>query len=212
VTESAARQGIDAEIIAVDDGSQDKSLAILRQQSGVHVISLSTNRGKGAAVKAGFSVASKDIVIIQDADLEYSPDDYTNVIGPILHDEADAVMGSRFLTRRLVFFGEHKSPYLTHFIGNKVIIWLTNLLYGNSATDYEGCYKAFSRKTVQDITVNADGFEYDNELICKLLKRGYRIAEVPIGYEPRSYESGKKITWKHGLRMVWSILKYRFVD
>jgi dolichol-phosphate mannosyltransferase len=125
---------------------------------------------------------------------------------------ADASLGSRFISTKLVFWGENKAPYFTHYIGNKLIIWATNVLYRNNGTDYEGCYKAFRRTVLRDLVVNSNGFEYDNELVCKLLKRGCSIAEVPIRYDPRSYESGKKINWKHGVRMLWTIVKYRFVD
>jgi glycosyltransferase involved in cell wall biosynthesis len=212
VKEAARRQSIDAEIIAVDDGSTDDSLKRMHELEDVRILSLHCNSGKGAAVKAGMAAATKDIVIIQDADLEYDPDDYQKVIAPIVSGHADASLGSRFISTKLVFWGENKAPYFTHYIGNKLIIWATNVLYRNNGTDYEGCYKAFRRTVLRDLVVNSNGFEYDNELVCKLLKRGCSIAEVPIRYDPRSYESGKKINWKHGVRMLWTIVKYRFVD
>ena len=118
-------------------------------------------------------------------------------------------MGSRFLSQKLRFLIRGGAPFFTHYIGNKAIIWLTNLLYAIRATDYEGCYKAFTRRTIQETPLVSDGFELDNELICKLLRRRRRIVEVPIRYTPRLYREGKKVRWQHGLRMLWAILKWR---
>ena len=212
VKDSIARQQLNAEIIVVNDGSKDDSAAIISGISGIRFINKEKNGGKGSAVKAGFDAAAGDILLIQDADLEYNPDDYTAVIAPIVRGETEVTMGSRFLKEKPVFFGKKKSPYLTHYIGNRMIIWLTNVLYWNNATDYEGCYKAFTLQVIRSIPIRSDGFEYDNELICKILRKGYKIIEVPIDYNPRSYEHGKKITWRHGVRMLWAILKYRFVN
>ena len=212
VKASIAQQNLDAEIIVVNDGSKDDSAEIIKTIPGIIFVNKVKNGGKGSAVKAGFAVARGDILLIQDADLEYNPDDYTAVIEPILKGETEVTMGSRFLKEKIVFFGKKKSPYLTHYIGNRMIIWLTNLLYWNNATDYEGCYKAFTIEVIRSIPIRSNGFEYDNELICKILRRGYKIREVPIEYNPRSYESGKKITWRHGVRMLVAIIKYRFVD
>jgi len=212
VKASIARQKLDAEIIVVNDGSKDDSAAIIETIPGIHFVNKLKNGGKGSAVKAGFAAATGDILLIQDADLEYNPDDYTAVIAPIVKGETEVTMGSRFLKEKIVFFGKKKSPYLTHYLGNRMIIWLTNVLYWNHATDYEGCYKAFPLQVIRSIPIRSDGFEYDNELICKILRKGYKIVEVPIEYHPRSYESGKKITWRHGVRMLWAIIKYRFIN
>lgn len=203
---------IDKEVIVVDDGSTDSTgerLARLARELPIRVVTHSRNTGKGAAVRSGFQAATGDILLIQDADLEYDPTDYPAVIAPILRGEADAVMGSRFLRQKPKFFTPHGDPFFTHYLGNRIIIWMTNLLYGFRATDYEGCYKAFTRTVVRDTPVVANGFEFDNELICKLLRRGRRIVEVPIRYSPRAYAEGKKIRWQHGLRIVWTILKWR---
>ncbi|HAM34965.1 MAG TPA: glycosyl transferase [Elusimicrobia bacterium] len=203
---------LEAEIIAVDDGSTDGTGDILRGLPGIRVLSHAHNRGKGAALKTGFAAARGEAVLIQDADLEYDPGDYRAVLAPIISGQADAVMGSRFSQERpRFFFGARRSPFFTHYIGNIAIVALTNILYGHRATDYEGAYKAFRAQVIYDVAVQADGFEFDNELICKLLRRGYRVTEIPISYRPRSYEEGKKIRWYHGARMLWTILKWRFL-
>ena len=212
IKDSVKRQNLNAEIIVVNDGSKDNSAEIIKTIPDIVFVNKEKNGGKGSAVKAGFAAAKGDIFLIQDADLEYSPDDYTAVIEPIVKGETEVTMGSRFLKEKPVFFGKRKSPYLTHYIGNRMIIWLTNILYWNNATDYEGCYKAFTARVIRSIPISSNGFEYDNELICKILRKRYKIVEVPIEYHPRSYESGKKITWRHGVRMLWAIVKYRFVN
>jgi glycosyltransferase involved in cell wall biosynthesis len=209
---SVAKQNLNTEIIVVNDGSKDNSAEIIKTISGIVFVNKEKNGGKGSAVKAGFEAATGDIFIIQDADLEYNPDDYSAVIEPIVKGETEVTMGSRFLKEKPVYFGKRKSPYLSHYIGNRMIIWLTNFLYWNNATDYEGCYKAFTQRVIRSIPISSNGFEYDNELICKILRKKYKVMEVPIEYNPRSYESGKKITWRHGVRMLWAIVKYRFID
>ncbi len=207
---SADIVGLDLEVIVVDDGSVDGTRDILRGIPGIRPIFHEENRGKGGAVKSGFRAATGDVVLIQDADLEYDPRDYKAVLQPIVEGRVEAVMGSRFTHERpRFFFGEPRSPFFAHYVGNLVIIALTNLLYRNAATDYEGGYKAFTKRLVDAVPIEADGFEYDNELVCKLLRRGHRIEEVPITYRPRTYEHGKKIKWTDGLRMVWTILKWR---
>ena len=201
--------GLEKEVVVVDDRSTDGTRAALEAIPGIVPVFHERNLGKGGAVKSGIRAATGDVFIIQDADLEYDPNDYGRLLQPIAHGQAEFVLGSRFRLRKLRFFGHGKSPFFTHYVGNKLIVWLTNLLYGHDATDYEGCYKAFTRGLAEAVPIEADGFEYDNELVCKALRRGYRIMEVPISYHPRSYSEGKKITWKHGVRMVWTILKWR---
>jgi glycosyltransferase involved in cell wall biosynthesis len=202
---------IEKEIIVIDDGSRDGTTDILKALSGIRHILHERNAGKGAALTTGFQAATGDIVLIQDADLEYHPEDYRTVIQPIVDGTCDAVMGSRFLLYKPKFFGKRRSPYLTHYIGNKLIVVVTNLLYGQRFTDYEGCYKAFTRTVLASTPVEAKGFEFDNELICKLMRKGARIVEVPIRYTPRTYAHGKKINWKHGLIILWTIIKWRFL-
>jgi glycosyltransferase involved in cell wall biosynthesis len=203
--------GLDLEIVVVDDASKDQTREVLKAIPGIRVVLHDQNSGKGAAVKSGFRAATGDIVLIQDADLEYDPQDYGALLQPILEGRVEAVMGSRFILEHLQFFGKGaKSPFFTHYIGNILIVGLTNALYRHSSTDYEGGLKAFSKKVVDSLPIEANGFEYDNELICKLLRRGHRIAEVPIKYRPRTYEEGKKIKWQDGARMIWTIVKWRF--
>jgi len=202
---------IEKEIIVVDDGSRDGTTDILKALSGIRHILHERNVGKGAALTTGFRAATGDIVLIQDADLEYHPEDYRTVIQPIVDGTCDAVMGSRFLLYKPKFFGKRRSPYLTHYIGNKLIVVVTNLLCGQRFTDYEGCYKAFTRTVLASTPVEAKGFEFDNELVCKLMRKGARIVEVPIHYTPRTYAHGKKINWRHGLIILWTIVKWRFL-
>lgn len=206
---AAPLAGVKKEIIVVDDASSDQTAQIAEQIPGIRVIRHAKNTGKGGAVKSGIAAATGDLVIIQDADLEYSPEDYQAVIQPLLSGHADAVMGSRFLHERPVFFGKRRSPYFLHYAGNLSIIAVTNILYRRSFTDYEGCYKAFVRPLLLRTPIAANGFEFDNELICKIMRTGARLVEVPIHYRPRTYEHGKKITWRHGLTILWTIIKWR---
>jgi glycosyltransferase involved in cell wall biosynthesis len=209
--ESVALEGIKKEIIVVDDASTDRTAEILRGIPNIQTIRHASNVGKGAALTTGIHAASGDVVIFQDADLEYAPEDYAVLLRPLIEGRCDAVMGSRFLHERPVFWGSHKSPYFNHYIGNLLIIWVTNVLYRKRFTDYEGCYKAFRRSILLDTPVESTGFEFDNELICKAMRRGIRIGEVPIQYHPRTYAQGKKITWRHGLVMLWTIVKWRLL-
>jgi len=209
--QAVALGSIEKEIIVVDDGSSDGTGQVLKELRGIRHISHARNGGKGAALNTGFQSATGDIIIIQDADLEYDPNDYATVIRPIVEGHSDVVMGSRFISYKPKFIGKRRSPYFSHYIGNKLITSVTNLLYKSRFTDYEGCYKAFRRTEVASIPIKARGFEFDNELICKLLRKGVRMVEVPIHYTPRTYESGKKITWRHGAIMLWTIIKWRFL-
>jgi len=221
IVEKVRRVKIPKEIIIVDDGSKDFTPAILDELKArempneffqSYTIVHKINGGKGSAVKAGVAVANGDVIVIQDADLEYDPEDYHRLVEPIARGEVKAVMGSRLLQNQKIWFrGKRTWRYLINHLGIKSISWLTNLLFWNDATDYEGCYKAFRRELIQSIPIEANGFEYDNELICKILRLGHRVKEVPIHYYPRSYEEGKKIRVRDGFIILWTIFKWRFL-
>jgi len=202
--------GLEKEIIVVDDGSKDGTREILKTIPGIRYIFHEKNLGKGGAVKTGFQNATGDILIIQDADLEYDPNEYYEVIKPILEGRTEVVLGDRIQPDKDL--RRHKSLYWISWFGNWTITLLTNILYLNNAGEYEACYKAFTKKLIDSIPVKTNGFEYDNELVCKILKRGYKTIDVPIHYYPRSYEEGKKINWKDGFKILWTIIKYRFID
>jgi len=202
--------GIEKEIIVVDDGSKDGTREILQRIAGIRYIFHEKNLGKGGAMKTGFKNATGDILIPQDADLEYDPNDYSAMIAPILRGETEVTNGVRIQPandpRRATL------SYWFHWFGNNAITWTTNWLYWNNAGEYEGCYKAFTKKLADSIPVKTNNFDFDNELFCKILKRGYKIVDVPIKYYPRDYERGKKINWKHGFLILWTIIKTRFID
>jgi len=199
------------EVIVIDNNSVDRTGMLAAEQTGVRVI-LETSPGKGAALKRGIRAATGDLVIFQDADLEYDPGDFPAMLAPILSGEYEVVLGVRVGGRHKESFWSWVYIYLLGWIGNRTITLLTNWLYWNNAGEYEGCYKAFVKNVLTSVTVKTDSFDFDNELVCKLLKRGHRMADVPIRYDPRDYRAGKKINWRHGLLILWTIVKYRFVD
>lgn len=203
---------LEKEIIIVDDGSTDGTIGMLKtlDKKKYKIILKDKNEGKGAALKAGIGRATGDIVIFQDADLEYEPQDYTALIKPILDGKTKAVLGVRMEPRHDT--RRRWLMYWLSWIGNKCITWTTNILYGNNALEYEGCYRAFTKSLLDSIKVRADSFAFDNELVCKILKRGHNITDVPIHYYPRGYSEGKKINWRDGFIILWTIIKYRFVD
>ena len=194
----------------VDDGSQHQTVKVLKETSDIRLILHGKNKGKGAALKTGIENATGDIILLQDADSEYDPQDYPALLQPILEGRSEFVMGSRFLYKRPRFLTKDGDPFISHFMGNLLIIWATNFLYGQKKTDYEGCYKVFTKSLIERIPIRANGFEFDNELICKAFRRGYQICEVPIRYSPRLYSEGKKIKWQDGVRMLWNIVMWRF--
>jgi len=200
---------LEKEIIVVDDGSPDGTRDILQQEAGqedVRVFFHETNQGKGAAVRTAIQHATGDILLIQDADLEYDPRDYPALLQPILEGRADVVYGSRFLG------GPRKAMLFWHAAGNKLLTFITNILYDAILSDMETCYKVFRSDVIKDIPLHARRFEFEPEVTAKVLKRGYRIYEVPITYTGREYEEGKKITWRDGFSALWTLIKYRFVD
>lgn len=198
---------LEKEIIVVDNNSTDKTLEIAKAIPEIKIF-IEKEKGKGAAVKCGFKEATGDILIIQDADLEYNPMDYGLIIKPILDGVTEVTNGVRINDRH----PNDWKIYWAGWLGNHTITWVTNLLYSNNAKEYEGCYKAFTKKLVDSIEVQTSGFDFDNELICKILKKGIKPVDVPIHYYPRNYEEGKKINWRDGFKILWTIIKYRFVD
>jgi len=204
---AAAVAGLEKEIIVVDNNSKDSTFRLASGISGIRVIQ-ERNPGKGAAVKRGFKEATGDILLVQDADLEYDPNDYQAVIQPILDGRTEVTLGIRIEGRRKD--DNHHMLYFLGLLGNSLITWTTNILFWNDAGEYEGCYKAFTKRLIDSIPVKTDNFDYDNELVCKILKRGYKTIDVPIHYYPRNYMEGKKIGWKHGFLILWTIIKCRF--
>jgi len=195
------------ELIAVDDGSTDRSLEILQRlkEDGRidQLIVHESNRGKGAALKTGFEAAGGDIIIVQDADLEYDPTEYRKLLQPILDGKADVVFGSRFLG------GEpHRVLYFWHYVGNRFLTILSNMVTNLNLTDMETCYKCFRREVLQGLSIQERGFGVEPELTAKVARGGWRVYEVGISYSGRTYAEGKKIGWKDGIRALWCILKY----
>ena len=202
---------IQKEIIIVDDCSTDGSREIIKKLGNRYVkILLNKNQGKGAAIKNGIKSATGDFIIFQDADLEYDPRDYSRLLKPIIKNNADIVIGSRFIGKKFVPFGKNKTPHRVHWIGNKSLTFIFNLLYRTALTDIEPCYKVFRSNVLRSINVSSNRFEYDIELMCKAIKNGYKLLQLPISYNPRSFKEGKKITWIDGVKAAYYIIKYRF--
>lgn len=201
---------LEKEIIIVDDGSTDgthkKLKKINKRSKDVKIFYHKWNKGKGAALRTGFNKVKGDIVIIQDADLEYNPKEYPKLLQPILDNRADVVYGSRFLG------GPHRVLFFWHYVGNKFLTLLSNLVTNINLTDMETGYKAFKSQVLNDITLKSNRFGFEPEFTIKIAKRGYRIYEVPISYSGRNYSEGKKITWKDGIVAIFAILWFRFFD
>jgi len=197
------------EIIIVDDGSTDGTRALIATMDGkdnVKVILHEKNQGKGAAVRTGISAATGDVLMIQDADLEYDPREYPNLMKPIEEGLADVVYGSRFLG------APHRAILFWNMVANKLLTLMTNILYNNILTDMETGYKVFKREVVVDMKIHAKRFDFEPEFTAKILKKNVRVFEVPISFNPRDYSEGKKIKMKDAFEAVWTLLKYRFVD
>jgi len=199
---------LEKEIIVVDDGSTDSTREILKKiassEAGLKVIFHRQNLGKGAALRRGFAQVSGDVIVVQDADLEYDPADLPRLLEPIQKGQARIVYGSRIL-------GKNPFSYLRYWLGGLLLSKLTNILYGSKITDEPTCYKMFRREVLQEIDLKCKGFEFCPEFTAKVLRRGEKILEVPISYSPRRMEEGKKIRWKDGLVAAYVLIKYRIV-
>jgi glycosyltransferase involved in cell wall biosynthesis len=205
--EDGAVVELEREIVVVDDGSTDGTRRILRtlqDRLGVTVVLHERNQGKGAAVRTGLEHVSGDVVLIQDADLEYDPRDFPALLQPILENRSQVVYGSRFRG------GPTKAMFFWHMLGNHFLTLVTNVLYDSTLSDMETCYKVFTREVAEQLDLKAPGWGFDPEITAQILKRGYRIYEVPISYTGREFEEGKKISWRDGLTVLWTLIKYRF--
>jgi glycosyltransferase involved in cell wall biosynthesis len=197
------------EIIIVDDGSTDGTRDLISNLDGknnVRIILHEKNQGKGAAVRTGISAATGEVLMIQDADLEYDPREYPNLMKPIEEGMADVVYGSRFLG------APHRAILFWNMVANKLLTLMTNILYNNILTDMETGYKVFKREVVADMKIHAKRFDFEPEFTAKILKKKVRVFEVPITFNPRDYSEGKKIKMRDAFEAVWTLIKYRFVD
>jgi glycosyltransferase involved in cell wall biosynthesis len=202
--------GVETELVLVDDCSTDGSRDILERLATEHpdwqVVFHEQNQGKGAALHSGFAAATGDMVIIQDADLEYDPRDIPKLLDPMLDGHADVVYGSRFLGG-----GPHRVVYYWHYLGNRFLTMFSNMMTDMNLTDMEVCYKLFKREVLESVTLQEKRFGFEVEITAKVAKGDWVVYEVPISYYGRGYSEGKKITWKDGVRAVWCILKFKFV-
>ncbi len=209
--DTAAAAGLEKELIIVDDGSTDGTREILERLDGLQtpfrVIFHGQNMGKGAAIRTALTYATGDLILIQDADLEYDPRDYGELLDPLLRGRADVVYGSRLRGGKPV-----RDFSLLYLWGNRFVTLVTNMLYGAALTDMETGYKLFRADVIKNIQIRANRFDFEPEVTAKILKRGYKLVELPISYYGRPHAEGKKLTWRDGLAAVWTLMKYRFVD
>lgn len=208
IIERVRAVGVTTEIIVVDDGSTDGTrdvLASIRSRID-RLILLDRNRGKGAALKAGFAAATGDVIVIQDADLEYDPQDFLALLEPIVKANADLVLGSRMNGAK-----PQRAHHFWHYVGNKLVTYVVRVLYKTTLSDVYTCYKMFRRTCLEHMRFDSDGFEFDAEMLAKFLRQDLVVYEVPVAYYGRSYAEGKKIRWHHTGKVLWNFLKYRIV-
>jgi glycosyltransferase involved in cell wall biosynthesis len=204
---------VSKEVIIVDDGSTDSTREKLKKVKNAKIILHSKNMGKGDAVITGIKNSTGDYIIIQDADLEYDPKFITKLLEPIKNGKAKVVYGTRLKRRPDLSNEERTLQFLTHYFGNRLLSLLTSVLYGQWITDMETCYKLFPKSALDGVKLNARGFEFEPEITAKLLKKGYKITEIPIKTKPRGYDEGKKLnTIRDGTKALWSLVKYRFTN
>ncbi len=205
--------GFTREIIVVDDASTDGSGKIIEKfKTKLTLVSHAVNQGKGAAVASALVKSSGDVILIQDADLEYHPKYYTSLLRPFINSQVKVVYGSRLMNYPLQLFGKDKTPMPFHLLANRFLTFLTNLLYGISVTDMETGYKVISASLLRSLHLKSKRFDLEPEITAKILKKGIDILEVPIRVTPRTYSQGKKISWTDGLIAVWTLVKYRLLD
>ncbi|MFN0111592.1 MAG: glycosyltransferase family 2 protein [Blastocatellia bacterium] len=201
---------VSKELIIVDDGSKDGTREVLKQmaETSKHKIYFhGQNMGKGAALRTALHYAEGDIILVQDADLEYDPAEYVELIKPILEGRADVVYGSRLTGGKV-----GRAFNFWHLLGNKMLTLVTNILYNATLTDMETCYKVFRADVIKQFQIKSNKFDFEPEITAKILKRKYKLYEMPISYYGRDFDEGKKITWKDGFGAIWALVKYRFVD
>ena len=202
--------GASKELIIVDDGSKDGTRELLQEMPVTETQKIyfhAHNMGKGAALRTALTYATGDIILIQDADLEYDPGEYPELLKPILEGRADVVYGSRMTGAKV-----RRDFHFLHFVGNKFLTLLTNILYNTILTDMETCYKVFRADVIKNVQIKSNRFNFEPEITAKILKRKYKLYEMPISYYGRDFSEGKKITWRDGFSAVWTLIKYRFVD
>ena len=211
IVEKVINISIQKEIIIIDDKSTDSTLSIINElkvqyNEQIIVLTHTKNRGKGAAIRTGIKEITGDIVIIQDADLEYDPNDYQKLIEPIIQKEEKVIYGSRFLNK-----SNNKHSYYSFYLGGRLVSLITNILYFQRLTDEPTCYKVFDADFLKSFPLQCEGFEFCPEITAKVAKKGIKIKELPIKYYPRKVDEGKKIKWYDGVEAIWTLVKYRFV-